>query len=172
MTGASTESLGSQTALDIAKAKPASLILLARDAAKVHPVIKQIADISPSTKAAFVPILLDDLESIRKAAEGVTGQLPDGKIDVLINNAGIMAKPYSKTKIGVESQFAINHLGHFLLTLKLIPLIKAAGPDARVVNLSSNGYLFCPFKGSNFNFDDGKTYDPLSGYGKSLQYWP
>lgn len=78
-----------------------------------------------------------------------------------------MAVPYSKTKLGVESQFATNHLGHFVLTQKLMPYIKAAGKDARVVNLTSDGYLVCQFKPDDINFSDGKSYDPFSGYGQS-----
>ncbi|EXJ84055.1 hypothetical protein A1O3_04722 [Capronia epimyces CBS 606.96] len=165
ITGASAGGLGSQTALDIAAAKPATLVLLARQASKVQPVIDRIAELSPSTKVAFVPIFLDDLESVRSAAAEVGRHVQ--KIDVLINNAGIMAVPYSKTEIGVESQFATNHLGHFVFTQRLFPLIKAAGKTARVVNLTSNGYLVCPFRADDINFDDGKTYDPLSGYGQS-----
>jgi NAD(P)-dependent dehydrogenase (short-subunit alcohol dehydrogenase family) len=168
ITGASANGLGAQTALDLARAKPANLILLARDASKVQPVLDQIGAISPSTKASFVPIHLDDLDSVRAAAARVSEQLPTGgKIDVLINNAGIMAVPYATTKLGVESQLATNHLGHFVLTQKLISLIKATGPGARVVNLSSSGYRISPFRPDDINFDDGKAYHPLSGYGQS-----
>lgn len=167
ITGTSADGLGAQTALDLAQAKPANLVLLARNASKVQPVIDQIANISPSTRVAFVPVLLDDIDSVRKAAAEVSKHLPGGTIDILINNAGIMAVPYSKTKLGVESQFATNHLGHFVLTQRLMPLIKAAGKTARVVNLSSSGHLICPLRPNDINFDDGKTYDPLSAYGQS-----
>ncbi|KAI1617857.1 hypothetical protein EDD36DRAFT_459525 [Exophiala viscosa] len=152
----------------VKQAEPAHLVLLARDVSRVQPVIDQINDtLGSSTKVVFVPINLDDLESVRAAAAEVSKHLgEEGKIDVLINNAGIMGVPYAKTKIGVESQFATNHLGHFVLTQNLLPLLRR-GRDVRVVNLSSNGYLVCPFRPDDVNFDDGKAYDPLSGYGQS-----
>nr|VZI45042.1 unnamed protein product [Spirometra erinaceieuropaei] len=62
---------------------------------------------------------------------------PDTRIDLLINNAGIMACPYSLTKDGFESQVGTNHLGHFLLTELLMPALKRAVPGARIINLSS-----------------------------------
>jgi NAD(P)-dependent dehydrogenase (short-subunit alcohol dehydrogenase family) len=167
ITGASAGGIGAQTASDIAKAQPAHLVLLARDAFKVQPVIDQITSISPSTKVGVVPVNLDDLDSVRAAATAVSKHLgEEGKIDVLINNAGIMGVKYAKTKIGIESQFATNHLGHFMLTQRLFCLLRLGG-GARVVNLSSNGYLVCPFRPDDVNFDDGKAYDPLSGYGQS-----
>lgn len=88
---------------------------------------------------------------------------------MLINNAGIMAVPYRKTVDGYESQFATNHLGHFLLTKLLFnPAIQAAGEGARIVNLSSAGYQMCPFRGAEgYNFGDGEMYDEWSGYGQS-----
>lgn len=167
ITGASAHGLGAQTALDLAKANPAHLLLLARSATKVQPVIDEIARLSPTTRTSFVSISLDDLESVRSAAAEVISQLASGKIDVLINNAGIMAVPFAKTKLGVESQFATNHLGHFVLTLHLTPYIRAAGEEGRVVNLASDGYLICPFRPDNINFDDGKSYHPFSAYGQS-----
>ncbi|KIW70761.1 hypothetical protein PV04_03002 [Phialophora macrospora] len=167
ITGTSAGGLGAQTALDIAAAQPALLLLLARDASKVQPVLDQIATISPSTKTAFIPVKLDDLTSVRAAAAEVSKHIPSDKIDVLINNAGIMCAPWSKTALGVESHFATNHLGHFVLTQRLFPLLKNAGPTARVVNLTSNGYLVCPFRPDDINFADGKEYHPWSGYGQS-----
>ena len=168
ITGASAGGLGAQNAIDIARAEPAHLILLARDVSRVQPVINQITGtISSSSKVAFIPVNLDDLDSVHAAATEVSKQLgQEGKIDVLINNAGIMGVPYAKTEVGIESQFATNHLGHFVLTQRLLPLLRR-GQDARVVNLSSNGYLVCPFRPDDVNFDDGKAYDPLSAYGQS-----
>lgn len=167
VTGASAKGLGAQTALDLAKANPAQVLLLARSASKVQPVIDEIAKTSPSTKTSFVPISLDDLDNVRTAATDVSSQLANGKIDILINNAGIMAVPYAKTTLGLESQFATNHLGHFVLTQKLMPYISAAGKSARIVNLTSDAYSISPFRPDDINFDDGKCYDRLSGYGQS-----
>jgi NAD(P)-dependent dehydrogenase (short-subunit alcohol dehydrogenase family) len=167
ITGASAEGLGAQTALNIAAANPAALILLARDPSKVQGVLDQIGAISTSIKTAFVPIHLDDLASVRAAADEVAKQIPSDRIDVLINNAGIMAVPYSKTKMGVESQFATNHLGHFVLTRRLFPLLKNADSSVRVINVTSDGYRICQFRPDDVNFGDGKDYHPWSGYGQS-----
>lgn len=170
ITGASANGLGAQTAIDLAKSQtpPERMVLLARSANKVQPVIDNITSTSPSIKTTFVSVSLDSLDSVRKAGAeimSIIGQ--DGKIDLLINNAGIMAVPYSKSPDGIESQFAINHVGHFLLTKLLYPAVKAAGPEARIINLSSSGYLVGPFRPDDYNFGDGNNYDEWSGYGQS-----
>lgn len=74
------------------------------------------------------------------------------KVDLLINNAGIMAPPYHITEDGYESQFAVNYLGHFLLAHLLMPLLRAAGAqdlNARIINVSSCAHLY-----GRINFDD------------------
>lgn len=79
-----------------------------------------------------------NLKSVRQFAKTV--QQKYAKIDILINNAGIMATPYYQTEDGFESQFAVNYLGHFLLTHLLMPQLRAAGTqdlNSRVINVSS-----------------------------------
>lgn len=93
-------------------------------------------------------------------------------LHVLINNAGIMGCEKSTTKDGFETQFGVNHLGHFLLTQKLLPLLIATGTascPARVVNVSSLGnLLFAPDEGIKFDDLNGeKNYDPWERYGQS-----
>ena len=106
---------------------------------------------------------LTDFDSVRACAAAVTA-LTD-KLDLLINNAGIMAVPFARTSSGCESQFATNHIGHFLLTNLLVPLLLAAG-KARVVNLSSGGHKHCPV-----NFDDihwqSREYNKWGAYGQA-----
>jgi NAD(P)-dependent dehydrogenase (short-subunit alcohol dehydrogenase family) len=170
LTGASVNGLGAHTVIALANSQPppARLVLLARSASKVQPVIDTIKSINPSIEATFVSISLDSLASVRKAAEETLSKLgSDGKIDILINNAGIMATPFSKTEDGFENQFATNHLGHFQLTKSLWPAIKAAGPQARVINVTSVGYKISPFRPDDYNFGDGSDYDEWSGYGQS-----
>ncbi|KAE8411106.1 hypothetical protein BDV36DRAFT_302129 [Aspergillus pseudocaelatus] len=135
LTGASECGLGGATALALALARPSHLVLLARTESKVRNVISAIKEISPGTLPAFVHIELDDLDSVRRAATDVLGVI--SKIDVLINNAGVMAIPWSKSNSGLEKTPAINHLGQFLLTKLLIPSILAAGPGSRIVNITS-----------------------------------
>jgi NAD(P)-dependent dehydrogenase (short-subunit alcohol dehydrogenase family) len=90
---------------------------------------------------------LDSLASVRKAAAEVASW-EDVAIDVLINNAAVMAAPYSTTKDGFESQFGVGHLGHFLFTCLLLKAnkIKSGG---RIVNVSSGGHRLGPVR-----FDD------------------
>ncbi|KAB2099458.1 hypothetical protein AG0111_0g12249 [Alternaria gaisen] len=82
------------------------------------------------------------LSSVRTAAASVAALVP--KIDVLLNNAGIMGTKLARTPEGVESQFAANHIGHFLLTNLLVPQLEQAEGNARVVNVSSKLYQFSP----------------------------
>ena len=114
-------------------------------------VIKEIAEINENIKTTFVPIELDNLESVRKAVSVVDAAVE--KIDVFINNAGIMAvKDFKTNNAGIESQFATNHVGHFLLTNLLMDKILAAGRGARIVNLTSDGHKISPVRFEDYNF--------------------
>ena len=110
-------------------------------------MIDEIQKIDPRIKAEFVYVDLGSQDSVRKAA-AVIKQTAE-KLDILINNAAIMACPYSKTNDGIESQFATNYLGHFLLTNLLLGKILAAGPEARIVNVSSTAN-----RSTGVDFDD------------------
>ncbi|KAL2839512.1 hypothetical protein BJY01DRAFT_219244 [Aspergillus pseudoustus] len=165
ITGASEGGLGATTAVSLAHAQPSKVILLARSETKVHNIIDKIKSTSPSTQTFFVAIELDDFESVRKAAATVLTLTQT--IDVLVNNAGVMAIPWAKNKDGIEKTLAINHLGHFLLTKRLLPAIIAAGPGSRVVNLTSAGYKLGPFRFDDWNFSGGKRYNPFASYGQS-----
>ena len=106
---------------------------------------------------------LGRLASVRAFAEEYLGERD--RIDVLINNAGVMACPKDTTYDGFELQFGTNHLGHFLLTNLLAPAL-VAGEPARVVELSSRGHRF-----SDVDLDDPDfertEYDPWVAYGRS-----
>ena len=78
---------------------------------------------------------LASLKSVRECAEQLSNSLE--KIDILINNAGVMTCPLTRTEDGFEMQIGTNHLGHFLLTNLVMPLVKKAAPGARIVNVSS-----------------------------------
>ncbi|TFK86693.1 NAD(P)-binding protein, partial [Polyporus arcularius HHB13444] len=88
-------------------------------------------------------------------------------IDVLVNNAGIMATPYGKTVDGIESQFGTNHIGHFLFTNLIMPKLLESKQGPRVVNVSSNGHRLSDIRWDDFNFQDGKTYNKWVAYGQS-----
>jgi NAD(P)-dependent dehydrogenase (short-subunit alcohol dehydrogenase family) len=85
-------------------------------------------------------------------------------LHILINNAGIMAGPLFRDARGYESQFATNHLGHFQLTLALLPALRAAH-GARVVNVTSGGHRLSDIRWDDPHFETG--YDPMLAYGQS-----
>ncbi|KAL2856085.1 hypothetical protein BJX68DRAFT_253321 [Aspergillus pseudodeflectus] len=107
-----------------------AVILLVRDVAKVRSVVREINEVTPNTDVILTTIHLDDFTSVVD------------KIDVLINNAGIMAIPWATNKARIEKQLAVNHLGHFF-------------------SRSSFCLRF------DWNFSDGKTYNSLTAYGQS-----
>ena len=105
------------------------------------------ADLTGIDRVTILPLDLSDPASI----DGFAAKLAAAtdKVDILINNAAIMANALTRDARGYESQFATNHLGHFQMTARIWPLIKAAGAGARVVVLSSIGH-----RGGGVDFDD------------------
>jgi NAD(P)-dependent dehydrogenase (short-subunit alcohol dehydrogenase family) len=107
---------------------------------------------------------LADLDTVVTYADGVLAA--HDRIDLLVNNAGVMATPFGRTKNGFETQFGTNHLGHFLLTGRLLPAIRRAAPGARIVNVSSAGH-----RASDIDWDDPnyehRAYDKWEAYGQS-----
>lgn len=166
VTGPSESGIGAQTAIFFAAAKPAQIILAGRNKEKIQPVIDQIAKENPDVPTKFVELDLADLASVRKAAEEVKNLTK--KLDILVNNAGVMGIPkYKTSKDGIELQFAANHVGHFLLTNLLMPEIIAAGPDSRIINVSSLGYMSGGVHFDDPNFKDGAEYNPWLSYSQS-----
>jgi NAD(P)-dependent dehydrogenase (short-subunit alcohol dehydrogenase family) len=137
ITGPSQGGLGAEVARGLAHGNPKCLILTGRSQNKIQPVIDEIKKINPSIDAQFVGADLLDNSTVRRAAADI--RKITNEIHGLINNAGIMApKDFSKSKDGIESQFAANHIGHFLLTNLLVSeLEKGKGV---VTNVSSRGY--------------------------------
>jgi len=91
---------------------------------------------------------------VRQAAKEINAKIE--KLDILINNAGIMAvKEYEESRDGVEMQFAANHIGHFLLTNLIMGkiLVAGEGEGARVVNVSSGGYVCSGVRFEDWNFE-------------------
>jgi NAD(P)-dependent dehydrogenase (short-subunit alcohol dehydrogenase family) len=136
ITGANT-GIGFEAAKVIA-AKGGRVLLGCRNPEKGKDALERIVDAHPGADVALVEIDLGDLASVRRAAAVVT---EEPRLDVLINNAGVMWNPKTITKDGFESQFGINHLGHFALTGLLLPKLEAT-PDSRIVTVSSNGHRF------------------------------
>jgi len=166
ITGPSEKSIGAEIAISLAYASPSSIILLGRTESKIAPVIEQINAINSSITVSFVHVDLADQASIRKTADVVSARAK--KIHYLINCAGVMAIPtFETTKDSIELQFGSNHIGHFLLTNLLMPQILAAGKGSRIVNVSSNGYELAGVRFDDYNFEEGKAYDPWLAYGQS-----
>lgn len=121
------------------------------------------ADITATTgnKQVFVaPLDLADLGSVRAFAAGW-----EGPLHVLVNNAGVMASPLTRTPKGWESQFATNHLGHFALATGLFGALEAAG-GARIVSVSSSAHLRSAVIFDDLMFDN-REYDPWLAYGQA-----
>lgn len=168
ITGTSANGLGATAAIALAKAGPAQLILVGRTRSKVDPVIQEIESINPKVSISFVGCELSDFESVRKAANEILENKDITKIDVVLNNAGVMAvNEYTKDKQGYEMQLSSNHLGHFLLTNLIMSKVLAAGPGSRIVNVTSRGHRVGPFRFDDYNFSDGKEYEPWTAYGQS-----
>ncbi|KAL8708604.1 MAG: hypothetical protein Q9220_006540 [cf. Caloplaca sp. 1 TL-2023] len=163
ITGASKGGLGAETALSIATANPKKMILTGRSEGKIAPVLEQIKETNPNIETQFVALELGDQPSVRKAAAEINDSV--SKIDILINNAGIMAvENYVKTADGVESQFGSNHVGPFLFTNLIANKL---GENSRVINVTSMGYEASGIRFDDWNFQDGKTYNPWYAYGQS-----
>lgn len=150
LTGASPKSLGAVFATAIAQYQPACFILAGRDLAKCEETAQAIKTKDRSIRTHNVHLDLESLSQVREAAEKIRSL--DEKIDIMVNNAGVMACPYSKTVDGIESTFAINYLGHFVLTNLLLPDILARGLPIRVVNISSEGCRFSPVRFGDLDF--------------------
>lgn len=155
ITGPSEGGIGAETAISLAHGSPSTILLLGRTLSKIQPTIDAIQSIDARIKIKFVEVSLDSLTSVRKAAKVILDDASVEKIDVVINNAAIMACPYGLSVDGYELQFATNHLSHFLLTNLILPKVIAAGPGARIVNLSSNGHVFAGINWESLDFNKG-----------------
>lgn len=134
-----TSGIGKITALELAK-RGFNLILLARNAEKADALQMEVGD---HAETSFVECDLSDLADVQKAVEQI--QANHSKIDVLVNNAGLMMDHEEFSEQGIEMTFAVNHVGHFLLTTGLIDLLEA-GKDARIVHVSSGAHQFAKFR--------------------------
>jgi len=161
ITGANT-GIGKETAIDLAK-RNARVILACRSQEKGKKAEVYVRRESGNENVHFRLLDLSSFTSIRKFAKEVLEE--ESRIDILINNAGVMYCPYTETEDGFETQFGVNHLGHFLLTNLLLDRIKKA-PEGRIVNVSSLGHTLA--KGLNLDTINSKDkYNPYDAYHKS-----
>jgi NAD(P)-dependent dehydrogenase (short-subunit alcohol dehydrogenase family) len=141
----------------ILASRGARVVLACRDTAKGEKARAQIAAVHPDAQISVQRLDLADLGSVREFAAAVSKE--HQRLDVLVNNAGVMALPYCKTCDGFEMQFGTNHLGHFALTGLLLPRLMEA-PSPRVVTVASVAHYF-----GSIDFED------LHGE-KSYWRWP
>ncbi|MEQ9520662.1 MAG: oxidoreductase [Parvibaculum sp.] len=161
VTGAAS-GLGVETARALLTAG-AALTMPVRDLAKGDSVAKELAKSTGNDKIHVAQMDLSDYDSVRRFAADFLKR--ESKLNILINNAGIMACPLRRSPQGYESQFATNHLGHMLLTGLLVPALIKAAP-ARVVCLSSIGHRRSPVLFDDINFDT-TPYDKWVAYGQA-----
>lgn len=160
VTGVSPKGIGAYFVLSIAKQQPKLLILAGRSVSKAAETAKEIEAVAPAVETRLLELDLGSQKQVRKAAKEVLAY--EESIDVLVNNAGIMACSYGLTEDGLEKQFGTMHIGHFLFTnLIMDNLLKGSG--ARVVSVSSDGFRLSPVRFNDIGFDVSNSFtnDPL-----------
>jgi len=138
-------------------------VLTARDVAKGRAVMESIAASTGNADLELEELELGSLASVRAFAARFLAR--HDRLDVLLNNAGVMACPLGHTSDGFELQFGTNHLGHFLLTCLLAPALRKGAPS-RVVSLSSRGHHLAPVDFEDPNFAQ-RPYQKWASYGQS-----
>jgi NAD(P)-dependent dehydrogenase (short-subunit alcohol dehydrogenase family) len=139
------------------------VVLACRSRERGDAAVARIAAEQPAGHTEFAALDLSDLDSVRDFADSFARD--NDRLDLLINNAGVMMCPESKTAQGFELQFGVNHLGHFALTGQLLPLLRAT-PNARIVTVSSIAH-----RSGKMAFDDlqfaTRGYSAMSAYTQS-----
>jgi len=151
-------------AVKVLAQKGAHVIMASRSLAKAEEAKRKLSNSSIRGKVEVFELDLANLSSVHQFAQNFKEKYQ--KLDILINNAGIMMPPYQLTKDGFESQIGTNHLGHFALTGLLLDLLKST-PNARVVNVSSIAHKSGDMDFKNFMYDKGKGYSPIKAYSRS-----
>ncbi|MFC9287801.1 oxidoreductase [Streptomyces sp. NPDC057052] len=149
--------LGYVTARELARSG-ARVVLACRSETRGRQAVARLTGEVPGAEVELGRLDLGDLASVREFAR------PYARLDLLVNNAGVMAMPYGTTADGFETQFGVNHLGHFALTGLLMPALLAA-PRARVVTVSSMAHLLGTIDPGDLNSE--RAYRRWIAYGRS-----
>jgi retinol dehydrogenase-12 len=157
-----TAGIGLHTALQLAK-QGAAVVLLDRDQEKAKQVALRIKQEAPGAVVELIHCDLSDLDSVAAAAKKFMES--HESLHILVNNAGVMMCPLGATKQGYEMQYGTNHLGHFLLTLKLLPALMngARAGMSRVVMVASRAHKSAPAGGIDF---DSLTHEQVLKNGR------
>lgn len=159
VTGATT-GMGLETARALASAG-ARTVVVGRGAERLAAARAAVESVASAPPVLTVELDLADLDSVARGAAAVTEQVD--RIDVLVNNAGVMFTPLTRTAQGHELQFGVNHLGHFAFTTALRPLL---GDGSRIVNLSSAGHALGAVDLTDVDWQQ-RDYDKFEAYGAS-----
>jgi NAD(P)-dependent dehydrogenase (short-subunit alcohol dehydrogenase family) len=164
VTGANS-GLGLQVATEFAR-RGADVLLACRNAERGRAALAQLTaevrDSGVEPTVEVIPLDVADLASVRRAASDVLHRR--SSIDVLVNNAGVMAPPFGRTVDGFETQVGTNHLGHFAFTGLLLPALLAGG-GARVVSVASVAHKFGRLNRKNYQSE--RSYQKWFAYGQS-----
>jgi NAD(P)-dependent dehydrogenase (short-subunit alcohol dehydrogenase family) len=160
ITGANT-GIGFETAAALAT-KNATVVMACRNRRKAENAIKRIHEATPDARLEFIELDLASLASVERFAAAF--RAGHERLDLLINNAGVMVPPLGDTEDGFELQFGCNHLGHFALTGRLLDLLEAT-PASRIVTVSSMAHRRGKMDFDNLNAENG--YDKMPAYGQS-----
>ncbi|KAI0967164.1 hypothetical protein F4678DRAFT_475388 [Xylaria arbuscula] len=157
VTGVAPQGVGEGTAIAFASQRPANLILLSRSKDKMEAIASVIRTSYPGVIVRTVILDLAAQDSIRKAVAEVKSVI--STLDILVNNAGCTHRLRQWTAEGIEMQFGVNHIGTFLLTNLLFPLLRAAAEQSapgatRIVNLSSHGHMLSPVRFHDYNMEN------------------
>jgi NAD(P)-dependent dehydrogenase (short-subunit alcohol dehydrogenase family) len=162
ITGANS-GIGYEAAKILAK-NDANIIMACRDLSRAQKAKDEIIKEYPDASISLYELDLSSLKSVDKFIKDIKSDYE--KIDILLNNAGVMAPPYSQTDEGLELQFGVNHIGHFSLTLQLLDLFKTSA-DPRIVNVASLAHKFGNIKPSTFYYRPSNKYKKNRAYAQS-----
>ena len=151
-------------AVKIYAEKGATVVMAVRSENRGQEARDKIMKSNPKGIIKVMTLELASLKSIESFSKSFKGQYE--RLDILLNNAGIMFVPYGKTEDGFERQMGINHLGHFALTAQLFELLKGTD-SSRIVNISSIGHRAGVMDFDNLLFENGKDYSEMAAYGRS-----
>lgn len=142
--------IGYETALDMAK-RNARVVIACRNEQKAKKAVEDIKISAGTMSVVYLIVDFAEIADIRRAADEFIGK--EDRLDILINNAGIIA--YGKTKDGFDAMFGVNHLGYFMFTNLLMPLMRktAKSTPVRIINVSSMAYKFGKIDFDNLNPD-------------------
>ncbi|XP_059222321.1 retinol dehydrogenase 13-like, partial [Stomoxys calcitrans] len=160
VTGCNT-GIGKEIALELAK-RGGRVYMACRDEQKCEKARQELIELTGNTNVFNRTLNLASLQSVRDFVAKFKEE--ENRLDILINNAGIMGTPYQLTEDGYEQQFAVNHLGHFLLTNLLLDMLKASAPS-RIVVVSSVAYRVGQIQKDDINSE--KSYGFFKAYGQS-----